>query len=628
MKKIFILLGAVLMQLSVFSANNIQKANTLYEEKNYAEAAKIYEGMLKTAKSGKPVGFDVPAAYVQLGHCYNFLNQNRKAVEAYKNGMDKGYKKSDALLGSAKVYMKTGQYAKALSFYQQVVANEPDNKDAVIGAAAAEFSMNNTIGVDDSIFKPENLNSEYNETAVGFYEGTIVITSSRAKKKLFGGCKEGKNQFYFSSPQYNAETGTLGEIPPVLPFIRSTGTIKDLQFAYDKKGNYCYIAQHRSSKTNPYAKTCNIYQYKILSARNGKLSKPQNLSFHNDSYNIYAPTLSSDGQVMIFVMDKGQGPDLYISKHITEAKWSDPKPLGIIINTDRIESTPFIANDSILFFSAERNSGMGGLDVYYSHILGQNGKPLKLNKDVNLDAVDFSQPTNLKAPINSGGDDYGFVTSNNTMSGFWISNRGGDVSTNSVYAFNKTPEAMYPIQPNAVPNAYRAIPKAQPLPEPKTIIVHDTVYIQRVVEKYVDRSPYENLKSEADTLGGKSSSSEPVLAAPSTMTTPVLIEDTTTDEEIATSVAKPSNDVEYRVQIAAAKGPLDVYSLFPELFKKMPDLKIEEAKGSDGYYRYHTPDMGSFKAADALRNDVKKIIGNHCFVSTYKNSKRVSINIK
>lgn len=70
-------------------------------------------------------------------------------------------------------------------------------------------------------------------------------------------------------------------------------------------------------------------------------------------------------------------------------KWDTPKDLGPEINTPGDEMFPFIHLDKTLYFASNGYGGLGGMDLFYSH--------LDANKS-------FTNPTNLGASINSSRD--------------------------------------------------------------------------------------------------------------------------------------------------------------------------------------------------------------------------------
>lgn len=137
----------------------------------------------------------------------------------------------------------------------------------------------------------------------------------------------------------------------------------------------------------------------IRKNNNDEWSAPKAINiknFHNDSA-IYSATLSYDLSTIILSAaraDNMGGMDLYVS-HLDKAtdNWSEPKPLGININTVHNEVSPCLANNNrVIFFASNNPSGYGGYDLYYSTRIGE-------------DWDNWSAPENLGKAINTPKDD-------------------------------------------------------------------------------------------------------------------------------------------------------------------------------------------------------------------------------
>jgi outer membrane protein OmpA-like peptidoglycan-associated protein len=134
------------------------------------------------------------------------------------------------------------------------------------------------------------------------------------------------------------------------------------------------------------------------------------------------PTLSKDGNTMIFVLDKGKtGSDLYISRKENN-QWQKLTSLEAI-NTYKDEVFPMLVGDSLLFFASDGQNGFGGLDIY----------------KVKLQNMDLTGGIEiLPQPINSVGDDYAIVYKNENMNAGWISSdREGGMGDADLYYFEK-----------------------------------------------------------------------------------------------------------------------------------------------------------------------------------------------
>ncbi len=105
-----------------------------------------------------------------------------------------------------------------------------------------------------------------------------------------------------------------------------------------------------------------------------------------------AQVISADGNLLLFAAkDRADGLgsfDIYFSKKIKN-KWSTPKPFAPI-NTSFWESQPSISADGrTIYFASNRPNGLGGIDIWY----------------VQLDNGKWSEARNLGAPINTRWDD-------------------------------------------------------------------------------------------------------------------------------------------------------------------------------------------------------------------------------
>lgn len=98
------------------------------------------------------------------------------------------------------------------------------------------------------------------------------------------------------------------------------------------------------------------------------------------------------GEVLLISMrgiDSIGEEDLYLSKFEDSVGWSKPQNLGIAINTQRFEISPFLSDDMTrLYFASSGLGGFGNSDIWVSERLGAS-------------LLDWSTPTNMGEEINS-----------------------------------------------------------------------------------------------------------------------------------------------------------------------------------------------------------------------------------
>ncbi|MBA3682383.1 MAG: PKD domain-containing protein [Bacteroidetes bacterium] len=175
----------------------------------------------------------------------------------------------------------------------------------------------------------------------------------------------------------------------------------------NNKGDIIYFSGNeiRSGK-NGNQNLLKIYSSKKI---NNKWTKPELLPFCKDDFSYCHPSISKDGNTLVFSSNCGKGyggMDLFIVNSFN-GSWSKPVNAGNKINSDSNELFPFLSENNILFFSSNRNNGIGGLDIY--------------SFDLN-DPIE-SEIAHLPEPLNSPSDDFGIWVDSTSENGYFSTNR-------------------------------------------------------------------------------------------------------------------------------------------------------------------------------------------------------------
>jgi len=145
------------------------------------------------------------------------------------------------------------------------------------------------------------------------------------------------------------------------------------------------------------------------------------LPFNSSRYNVAQPSVSSDGKYLFFSSDMpgGQGgSDIYYCEFINN-QWGTPVNLGSAVNSRGADNYPYMHPTGRLYFSSNRDGGLGQMDVYYTMM--SSGK--------------WDEPVLLPEPINSSSDDFAFVADENLQTGYFSSNRR---RSDDIYLFAST----------------------------------------------------------------------------------------------------------------------------------------------------------------------------------------------
>jgi OOP family OmpA-OmpF porin len=112
-------------------------------------------------------------------------------------------------------------------------------------------------------------------------------------------------------------------------------------------------------------------------------------------YSEFSPTLSADGNTMIFESDReGKGVwRLYITTQVKPGVWSNPKPFEVVNNfvsgTDFLGGAFLSYDGKTLFFTSDRKGTVGGIDIWYTQKIGDKWEqPKNAGKGVNTAGYD------------------------------------------------------------------------------------------------------------------------------------------------------------------------------------------------------------------------------------------------
>ena len=174
---------------------------------------------------------------------------------------------------------------------------------------------------------------------------------------------------------------------------------------------------------------CDIYFSELIDT---VWSEPINLgSSVNSKYWESQPSISSNKDLLFFSSNRQGGignRDIWVCKRLGRYEWSDPFNLGDKVNTDQDEITPIIFSDSkTLYFTSKGHIGLGGFDIFVSTI-DEKGF--------------FSETKNLGYPINTWNNESSLIVSKDYSYGFFSSDREDFKNPNLDLYFFEFPEIL------------------------------------------------------------------------------------------------------------------------------------------------------------------------------------------
>lgn len=424
---------------------SIADARKDFKDLKYAQAAEKYKkvyGITKDKEIKKEAAFYAAECYRLSNNWTTAESWYTKAVQVDPTNAEAKYRQIQALKYSEKYVESITEANK----YKKTVGSDPKIDLEDCGSTNAQkWKSEKTRFVIENVAK---LNTKYSDFAPMWYrKDQLMFSSDRLEvgvsgKDKYGWFNNGYCDIYSTTLKLNKKNKETIEnySPPVLVDKKNVnGKWNDGTVCFDAKFTTMYFTKcNYGEKNDGKGAHCRIYESKL----NGtEWSVPVPLPFSTDSFDCGQPFLSKDGTTLYFSSNmpgstakpvtSAENPEgLELSKDLYSVSyskrgnaWGDPVNLGPTVNTDGDEGFPFQHEDGTLYFASNGRCGMGGFDIFYTK--GQG--------------TDWSDPINMKAPINSGGDDFAIIFSKDKESGFFSSNRMNGKGGDDIYRFTKTP---------------------------------------------------------------------------------------------------------------------------------------------------------------------------------------------
>lgn len=264
------------------------------------------------------------------------------------------------------------------------------------------------------------INKENSDYAVAMLDDNKLVFASAGesvskkrnynpRKELFIGEIDMKGEVVNIHPAINKENNKFNTTG-----IAYTNNKKTVYFSRNK-----YIRK-RSRQNQPKNKRLELYKADVDSE--GNWTNIEILPFNDEKYSTGYPTLNRDNTKLYFVSDRlpsNGKTDIFVVDIKPDGSFGKPRNLGNKINTSGEETTPYITDKNILYFSSDGRSGAGNLDIFAAEVSDNY----------------ISDVYHLESPINSINDDFAFIIDKSNTHGFFTSNRLQGNDNLDMYAF-------------------------------------------------------------------------------------------------------------------------------------------------------------------------------------------------
>lgn len=428
--------------LGVMGCSNVSmtEARKAYSNKQFITAGEMF-GKVASASSKKSETKEQKAEKLEAmflaAESYRNANDYRNAAKWYKKTIKKDKNNEDAVFKYATILQKQNLYREAIEQYVLFLKANPGNEGAKVRKEFCEKAL--AISEDESRFTVTNFKvantklSDFSPMISSKKDDQLFFTSDRitegpSKKRQYEWTGRGYTDIYTIT--FAGKRNKKKWEKPVIIDGPINTKHNDGVCAFDRRFSTMYFTICNAK--DPDAKKKDNFDCKIyMSRKQGtSWSEPEILPFcKNDTFTYGHPVLSPDNSKLYFSSDKNGGiggHDIYVSNYVRKGRtWSEPVNLGKSINTKGDEVFPYWnKHDDKLYYSSNGLPGLGGLDLFRSKGSG----------------TEWSEPENLLKPMNSGGDDFGITFDNlKDNHGFFTSDRDGGRGSDDIYEFDIKP---------------------------------------------------------------------------------------------------------------------------------------------------------------------------------------------
>jgi len=412
MKKKFLLNIIILLLTFASSYAQIEKANKLYDNKEYLLAIEQYKKVLKNNESNE--------AIEKLANSYRLVKDFPQAEIFYLKLSAQASANPINRLYYGMVLKNNNKIEEAKTEFKAYAALVPNNKKtkSLIKLCDDIIDLGNK-QKEFEVVSVTNFNTVQSEFSPVFFKNSMVFISD-LNQNLFN---NEQNLFHvYSANEIKRDPDNKPEYAKkknLLPWpINTDGHDGPVSFNTEQNLMIITHSDLNSKKDKKFINRSKLY-FSTLIENNWSKLKP--FQYNSDEYSVAHASISFDGKKLFFSSDmpggKG-GMDIYFCEK-NEEGWGIPVNLGDKVNTESDEVFPYIRKDGVLFFSSDEHAGFGNLDIFSSKEI--KGK--------------YASVKNLGAQLNSSGDDFGIIFFDDNITGYFSSNRANGYGSDDIYSF-------------------------------------------------------------------------------------------------------------------------------------------------------------------------------------------------
>lgn len=407
-KNVVILFGVISLLFGNYAFAQLSKANTYFNQEKYADAIVYYNKVLKKDQSNVE-------AVQNIAFSYRKLKDYTNAELFYAKATALNPEESANYLYYGQTLKNNDKVREAKVQFENFLAKNPSS---LIG----ELMVQSCVDIKDWEVAPkeftvstiENINSENADFCPLTYEDGIVFVSERGPD-LVNENNFGVNNKPYLSIFYAKASKSYKKAKHFSNQLNSVYHDGPVSITSDNKTIY-FTRAVKEERGKDFTNKIKVFTADL---EGKKWKNIKELKYSSNKYSVAHPWISEDGTKLFFASDMPGGygkMDIYVCNREGN-DWGEPINLGKEVNTPENEVFPYFRKD-VLYFSSDGLSGYGGLDIFSV-----------------FSTDNWTNPKNLKTPLNSSKDDFGIFFTDDE-NGYFSSDREGGMGSDDIYKFN------------------------------------------------------------------------------------------------------------------------------------------------------------------------------------------------
>ena len=393
---------------------NFELGMTTYEGSFNKLAAKKY--LEKAERDGNRE--DMPELFYYMGRVYHLEHDFLFATASYSTYM------AEALPPGKQGKLREKEVQAYIQQCEEGKDLMEESEDILASVETNEKNIHKYYLEDGSFVKIENLGEEVN-SAFSEY-GPIIM--EKGETLLFTSRREASTGgLLYTDGEYFEDIYVAKKKFGIFTEVQNINNMDVFDNVIRNSEKHDATVSISSDEKELYVYKDNQIEHVNFNGENWVQPAKFSKEFSRTGSQVTSAAISPDGSYMILSATRFDcigGRDLYISENIGEDDWGELKNIGPELNTIQDEDSPFMLNDTTLYFSSKGHSSIGGYDIFVSYLRGEK----------------WSTPENLKIPINSPYDEITYLGGHDGSHAFVASNRQGGFGAFDLYMITEGSE--------------------------------------------------------------------------------------------------------------------------------------------------------------------------------------------